>query len=93
MLNVAYDNRGGKFDEVMAPCNCPANLTTNIGYVTIEPSIRIAPFSNAFYIFAGPTIAFNVAKTFEYTQLNNPIQKLTGASYAKLYLLHRQVQV
>ena len=29
MLNVAYDNRGGKFEEVIAPCNCPANLTTN----------------------------------------------------------------
>src|SRR5688500_6433303 len=23
MLNIAYDNRGGKFDGVMAPCNCP----------------------------------------------------------------------
>src|SRR5688500_9125773 len=22
MLNIAYDNRGGKFDQVMAPCNC-----------------------------------------------------------------------
>lgn len=75
MLNVAYDNRGGKFDEVMAPCNCPANLTTNIGYVVIEPSLRIAPFSNAFYIFAGPTIAFNVAKRFEYTQLRQPDTK------------------
>ncbi|MEO8173233.1 MAG: OmpA family protein [Sediminibacterium sp.] len=83
MLNVAYDNRGGKFDEVMAPCNCPANLTTNIGYVTIEPSLRIAPFSNAFYIFAGPTIAFNVAKTFEYTQLRQPDTKADWSELRK----------
>ncbi|MET0394620.1 MAG: outer membrane beta-barrel protein [Chitinophagaceae bacterium] len=68
MLNVAFDNRGGRFDSVMAPCNCPANLSTNLSYVTIEPSLRIAPFSSAFYIFAGPTISFNVAKRFVYKQ-------------------------
>ena len=68
MLNVAYDNRGGKFKEVMAPCDCPANLSTNLSYVAIEPSLRIAPFANAFYIFAGPTISFNVKKDFTYTQ-------------------------
>ena len=75
MLNIAYDNRGGKFDEVIAPCNCPANLTTNIGYLTIEPSLRLAPFASAFYVFAGPTIAFNVTKTFSYTQLKQPDTK------------------
>ena len=69
MLNIAYDNRGGKFDEVIAPCNCPANLTTNLSYLSIEPSIRVAPFSNAFYVFAGPTIGINISKSFTYTQL------------------------
>ncbi|MEO7531445.1 MAG: OmpA family protein, partial [Sediminibacterium sp.] len=83
MLNVAYDNRGGKFDEVIAPCNCPANLTTNLGYVTIEPSLRIAPFSNAFYIFAGPTIGFNVTKTFEYTQFKQPDTKADWSELRK----------
>lgn len=68
MLNIAYDNRGGKFDEVEAPCNCPANLSTNLSYITIEPSLRLAPFSSAFYVFAGPTIAVNVSKGFTYTQ-------------------------
>lgn len=68
MLNVAYDNRGGKFKEVQAPCNCPANLSTNISYVTVEPSVRLAPFSSAFYLFAGPTLSFNVSKSFTYTQ-------------------------
>jgi outer membrane protein OmpA-like peptidoglycan-associated protein len=75
MLNIAYDNRGGKFDEVIAPCNCPANLTTNIGYIAVEPSLRIAPFASAFYLFAGPTISFSVAKTFAYTQLKQPDTK------------------
>lgn len=68
MLNVAYDNRGGDFDEVMAPCNCPATLKTSLSYITIEPSLRIAPFANAFYVFAGPTIGFNLNKEFTYTQ-------------------------
>lgn len=68
VLNLAYDNRGGKFDGVMAPCNCAADLSTNISYVTVEPSLRIAPFANAFYIFGGPTISFNVSKAFTYTQ-------------------------
>lgn len=72
MLNVAYDNRGGKFNEVIAPCDCPANLSTNIGYVALEPGLRLAPFASAFYIFAGPTIGINVTKTFDYTQLKQP---------------------
>jgi len=68
MLNLAYDNRGGKFDEVTAPCNCPASLTSNISYISIEPSLRLAPFSNAFYVFAGPTISINISKDFTYEQ-------------------------
>lgn len=72
MLNVAFDNRGGKFNTVIAPCNCPAELSTNLSYVTVEPSLRLAPFSNAFYLFAGPTISFNVAKTFTYKQDKQP---------------------
>ena len=70
MLNVGFDNRGGTFDGVKTPCDCPANLSTNLSYITIEPSLRIAPFASAFYIFAGPTISINVRKEFTYTQLN-----------------------
>ncbi|MES1249886.1 MAG: outer membrane beta-barrel protein, partial [Chitinophaga rupis] len=68
MLNVAYDNRGGNFDNVTAPCNCEATLSTNLSYITVEPSLRLAPFSSAFYIFAGPTLSFNIAKSFTYTK-------------------------
>jgi outer membrane protein OmpA-like peptidoglycan-associated protein len=75
MLNIAWDNRGGKFDEVIAPCNCPANLSTKISYLAIEPSLRIAPFASAFYIFAGPTFSVNLSKEFYYTQLKQPDTK------------------
>lgn len=75
MLNVAYDNRGAEFDGVMAPCNCPATLSTNISYIAIEPSLRIAPFGSAFYVFAGPVISFNVTKKFDYTQEKQPDQR------------------
>jgi outer membrane protein OmpA-like peptidoglycan-associated protein len=68
MLNVAYDNRGGKFEEVIAPCNCPADLTTELSYVAVEPSFRLAPFSNGLYFYIGPTFNFNVVKTFSYDQ-------------------------
>jgi outer membrane protein OmpA-like peptidoglycan-associated protein len=68
ILNVAFDNRGGTFDAVVAPCNCPANLSTKLSYITIEPSLRIAPFASAFYVFAGPTIAVNLSKEFTYLQ-------------------------
>ena len=72
MLNVAFDNRGGKFNTVLAPCNCPAELSTNLSYVTVEPSLRIAPLHSAFYLFAGPTISFNVSKAFTYKQDKQP---------------------
>jgi outer membrane protein OmpA-like peptidoglycan-associated protein len=68
MLNVAFDNRGGKFDGEVAPCNCAMTLSTNISYLTLEPSLRIAPFASAFYVFAGPTLNLNMSKAFTYTQ-------------------------
>ena len=68
MLNLAYDNRGGKFKSVEAPCNCPANLSSNISYIAVEPSVRLSPLGTALYLFAGPTLNFNASKSFSYTQ-------------------------
>jgi outer membrane protein OmpA-like peptidoglycan-associated protein len=68
MLNVGYDGRGGKFNEVMAPCNCPETLGARLGYLTIEPSLRIAPFSSGFYLFLGGAYNYNVRNSFTYTQ-------------------------
>src|SRR3954468_24267919 len=68
MLNVGYDGRGGKFNEVMAPCDCPESLKAKLGYVTLEPSLRIAPFSSGFYVFIGGAYSYAVRNSFTYTQ-------------------------
>jgi outer membrane protein OmpA-like peptidoglycan-associated protein len=72
MLNLAYDGRGGKYDNVIAPCNCPATLKTNTSYFSVEPSLRFGFKSSNLYFFAGPRVAFNMQKDFNYTQLKRP---------------------
>jgi len=72
ILQAGYDSRKGVFDEVKTPCNCPADLKTNLSYITIEPSLRIAPFKSDFYLYVGPRLAFNYAKEFTYQQGINP---------------------
>ena len=66
MLQAGYDNRKGSWEQVQTPCNCPADLETGLSYVTVEPSIRIAPFKSNFYIYGGPRLAFNLDKSFNY---------------------------
>ncbi|MFA5971355.1 MAG: OmpA family protein [Lentimicrobiaceae bacterium] len=72
MLQGGLDNRQGKFDQVKAPCNCPADLETDISYVTIEPSLRLAPFKSDFYLYAGPRFAYNISKSYTYKLGLNP---------------------
>jgi outer membrane protein OmpA-like peptidoglycan-associated protein len=72
MLNIGYDDRSAKFDDVVAPCNCPAILKTKLDYVTVEPSLRLAIPTTNIYLFAGPRVAFGMQKEFHYTQLNQP---------------------
>lgn len=72
-FQFGYDNRKGKFDQIITSCNCPADLSANISYLTIEPSLRFAPFRNSFYLFAGPRFAFNMFdKSFVYQLGINP---------------------
>ncbi len=66
MLQAGYDNRKGAFDEVTTPCNCPADLSANQSYITVEPSLRLAPFKSNFYLFVGPRVAFNLESSFNY---------------------------
>jgi outer membrane protein OmpA-like peptidoglycan-associated protein len=68
MLQAGYDSRKGVFEQVFTPCNCPADLSTDLSYITVEPSLRLAPFKSDFYLYAGPRIAFNLAKSFTYEQ-------------------------
>jgi outer membrane protein OmpA-like peptidoglycan-associated protein len=72
MLQAGYDSRKGKFDQVKSPCNCPEDLNTDLNYITVEPSIRIAPFKSNFYIYGGPRLAFNIDNNFTYQQGTNP---------------------
>lgn len=71
-LNLGYDGRGGKFNGVIAPCNCPADLKTNLSYITIEPSLRLNPGAGSFYLFAGPRVGINLQKGFNYAQRQQP---------------------
>jgi hypothetical protein len=66
MLQAGYDNRSGTFDEKIAPCGCAADLSTKLSYITVEPSLRFAPFKSNFYLYGGPRLAYNLNKSFSY---------------------------
>ena len=72
MLQAGYDNRRGKFDQVITDCDCPADLKANVSYITVEPSLRFAPFKSDFYLYGGPRLAFNMDKSFTYQLGVNP---------------------
>jgi outer membrane protein OmpA-like peptidoglycan-associated protein len=72
MLQAGYDGRSGSFDQITTPCNCPADLSARLTYITIEPSLRLAPFKSDFYLYAGPRFAFNMSKSFKYQLGTNP---------------------
>jgi outer membrane protein OmpA-like peptidoglycan-associated protein len=72
MFQAGYDNRYGSFEEVLGSCNCPIDLLTKLSYLTLEPSLRYAPFKTGFYLYGGPRFAFNLEKAFTYKQGVNP---------------------
>ena len=82
MLQAGYDSRKGSFDQVVTPCDCPADLSTKLSYVTVEPSLRFAPFKNNFYLYGGPRLAFNMDKSFSYQLGVNPAIPTQAASPA-----------
>jgi hypothetical protein len=45
MLQAGYDSRKGDFDRDY--CDCPADLSTDLSYIT-EPSLRFAPLNLIF---------------------------------------------
>jgi Outer membrane protein and related peptidoglycan-associated (lipo)proteins len=97
MLNLGYDNRGGDFDRVMSPCNCPEDLNVGLSYLTIEPSIRVAPFSSGFYLYVGGVFNHNVNKSFAYTfdrDPDNPFNTVKG-DFSDIYknILSAQVGI
>jgi outer membrane protein OmpA-like peptidoglycan-associated protein len=72
MLQAGYDNRSGAWDRVTTPCNRPADLSTNLSYWTVEPSLRFAPFKKNFYLYAGPRFAFLKDYAYTYQMGVNP---------------------
>jgi len=82
MLNVGYDGIGAKYDNVVAPCDCPATLKTDLNYISVEPSLRLGFNSTYLYFFAGPSFAFNINRDFAYTQVG---QQNTNADLSSVY--------
>lgn len=72
MFQAGFDGRNGAFKQVTTPCNCPDDLSTNLSYITVEPSLRFAPFKSGLYLFAGPRLAFLMSKSFTYNHGINP---------------------
>lgn len=86
MLNLGYDNRGGAFDRVMSPCNCPEDLKTGLSYATLQPSIRISPFGTNFYFMLGGVYGYNINKSFSYTfdQNNGDLFNTTEGEFSNI---------
>jgi len=93
ILQVGYDDRRGSFYETPCPCGESSNLSSTLSYISIEPSLRIAPFSDGFYVYGGPRIGINWAlssgdeKSFVYTQegkfgSNSKFSSMKGAVYS-----------
>jgi outer membrane protein OmpA-like peptidoglycan-associated protein len=72
ILQAGYDSRKGVYETQFSPCNCPRDLSTKLTYLTVEPSLRFAPFKSPFYLYAGPRIAYNLQKSFVYDEGPNP---------------------
>ena len=73
IVQAGLDSRKGDFDQQLTDCNCPADLSTDLSYITVEPSLRFAPTKGNFYLYAGPRFAFNQDKAFVYQQAINPL--------------------
>jgi hypothetical protein len=60
MLQAGYDSRKGDFDQVITACDCPADLSTDLSYITVEPSLRFAPFKSNFLFIWWSTFGFQL---------------------------------
>ncbi|MDD3721462.1 MAG: OmpA family protein [Lutibacter sp.] len=72
IIQAGIDSREGDFDQKFTDCDCPADLSTDLSYITVEPSLRFAPTKGNFYLYAGPRFAFLQDKAFTYKQGINP---------------------
>lgn len=66
MLQEGLDDRGAEFD--LPNQKFIARLT----YISIEPSLRLAPFRSNFYLYGGPRLAFLMSSSFTYKKAGFP---------------------
>jgi hypothetical protein len=71
MLNFGLDEHYGMFINNDAPAGISPSLKTELDYLVLEPSLRIAPFSGNFYLFIGPRLSYNIGKTFVLQPIND----------------------
>ena len=71
IIHLGFDSRRGSFDDVSS-AGLTHTLSTSMNYISLEPSLRISPFTSNVYFFAGPRLGFNVAKSFTYQQQGSP---------------------
>ena len=57
MLQLGYDDRRGAFDTIQCPCGERGSLSATPAYLSLEPSLRVAPWGGALHVFAGPRVA------------------------------------
>jgi hypothetical protein len=72
---------------VITACDCPADLSTDLSYITVEPSLRFAPFKSNFYLYGGPRLAFNLDKSFTYQLGINPAYPDQATPAVKVILI------
>jgi hypothetical protein len=72
MIQAGVDSRKSSFNQETTDCNCSADLSTDLSYISIEPSLHFTPTNGNFYLYGGPRFAFNQNKTFTYQQGANP---------------------
>ena len=71
ILQFGFDSRRGSFNDVSSG-GTSASLSTSLNYLSLEPSLRVAPFAALVYFFAGPRIGFNISKSFTYKETGQP---------------------
>ena len=74
ILTLGFDGRNGAFNNSTDNFGT-TKLTTSMNYISLEPSVRLTPFASGLYFFAGPRLAFNVSKSFTYTDGNGAISE------------------
>lgn len=80
MLQEGLDNRRADFELN------DRSVFARISYISVEPSLRIAPFRSNLYLYAGPTLRLLVSTTFKYKQDNLPDYPNSADPDAKAYI-------